>query len=78
MTCHYPDLGSDGSPVWNFCNHLGGNQWYHGERLAVFLGSHLWNYFINFMNEALREKNIGILVVLLSVEAIVKMINGLL
>ena len=30
------------------------------------------------MNEALREKNIGILVVLLSVEAIVKMINGLL
>ena len=46
MTCHYPDLDSDGSPVWNFCNHLGGNQWCHGELLAVFLGSHLWNYFI--------------------------------
>ena len=26
--------------------HTTANQWCHGERLAVFLGSHLWNYFI--------------------------------
>ena len=48
MTCHYPDLGSDISPVWNFCNScssdviLWGNKRWRCEMLACFL--RLQNY----------------------------------
>ena len=39
--CHYPDLGSDTSSVWNFCVRFSdviwrGNQWQRRQMSAVF------------------------------------------
>ena len=47
MTCHYPDLGSDASSVWNFCACFSdvisrGNQWCHREMSPVFSRLILW------------------------------------
>ena len=40
---HYPDVGSDASSVWNFCDHFSdviswGNRWWHRKMLSVFSG----------------------------------------
>ena len=45
---HFLDLGSDVSPVWNFCTHFSdfisrGNQWWHRGMSTVFLGQSLEN-----------------------------------
>ena len=45
---HFLDLGSDVSPVWNFCTHFSdfisrGKQWWHCGMSTVFLGQSLEN-----------------------------------
>lgn len=60
----YSDVGSDRSPVWNFCSHSPdimsqGNQWWHHKMSAVFSGVDFFkrnNYLLQDL-EGEREVN---------------------